>query len=87
MSELNPIEQSMLCGVILVAFVGLIYALWLWRDTVRRNKGTKAALFHTLRRPPTLEMTRYPMHGILAMDTQQPALMSAIYMWMTERSP
>jgi K(+)-stimulated pyrophosphate-energized sodium pump len=31
----------MLWGVIVVAFVGLLYALWLWRDTVRRDKGTK----------------------------------------------
>ncbi len=41
MSELNAIEQSMLWGVILVAFVGLLYALWLWRDTIRRDKGAK----------------------------------------------
>ncbi|HEY77088.1 MAG TPA: sodium-translocating pyrophosphatase [Thermoflexia bacterium] len=41
MSELSVIEQSMLWGVIVVAFVGLLYALWLWRDTVRRDKGTK----------------------------------------------
>jgi len=40
-SELSVIEQSMLWGVIVVAFVGLLYALWLWRDTVRRDKGTK----------------------------------------------
>ncbi len=40
-SELNPIEHEMLWGVIVVAFVGLAYALWLWRDTMRRDKGTK----------------------------------------------
>jgi phosphohistidine swiveling domain-containing protein len=31
----------MLWGVIVVAFAGLVYALWLWRDTIRRDKGTK----------------------------------------------
>ncbi|HHS96352.1 MAG TPA: sodium-translocating pyrophosphatase [Chloroflexi bacterium] len=31
----------MLWGVIVVAFIGLLYALWLWRDTIRRDKGTK----------------------------------------------
>ena len=41
MSELSVVEQSMLWGVIVVAFIGLLYALWLWRDTIRRDKGTK----------------------------------------------
>jgi len=39
-SELNAIERSMIWGVIVVAFAGLIYALWLWRDTIRRDKGS-----------------------------------------------
>lgn len=30
----------MLWGVIAVAFISLVYAYWLWRDTVRRDKGT-----------------------------------------------
>jgi K(+)-stimulated pyrophosphate-energized sodium pump len=40
-SELSPVEQGMLFGVIAVAFIGLLYALWLWRDTVRRDKGSR----------------------------------------------
>jgi K(+)-stimulated pyrophosphate-energized sodium pump len=32
----------MLWGVIAVAFISLIYAYWLWRDTLRRDKGTPA---------------------------------------------
>ena len=40
MNELNPTEQSLLWGVIVVAFVSLAYAYWLWRDTMRRDKGT-----------------------------------------------
>ncbi|HSR32075.1 MAG TPA: sodium-translocating pyrophosphatase, partial [Anaerolineae bacterium] len=40
MSELSGFEQAMLWGVIAVAFVSLLYAWWLWRDTVRRGKGT-----------------------------------------------
>ncbi|MBC7258518.1 MAG: sodium-translocating pyrophosphatase [Chloroflexi bacterium] len=32
----------MLFGVIGVAFLSLLYAYWLWRDTVRRDKGTPA---------------------------------------------
>ncbi len=42
MRELSAFEQSMLWGVIIVAFISLIYAYWLWRDTVRRDKGTPA---------------------------------------------
>jgi K(+)-stimulated pyrophosphate-energized sodium pump len=30
----------MLWGVIVVAFISLVYAYWLWRDTMRRDKGT-----------------------------------------------
>jgi K(+)-stimulated pyrophosphate-energized sodium pump len=29
----------MLIGVIVVAFISLLYAYWLWRDTLRRDKG------------------------------------------------
>jgi len=39
--ELSILEQSMLYGVIATAILGLIYALWLWRDTVRRDKGSR----------------------------------------------
>ena len=42
MAELNSLEQGMLWGVIVVAFVSLVYAYWLWRDTLRRDKGTEA---------------------------------------------
>jgi len=41
-SALSPLEQGMLFGVIGVAFLSLLYAYWLWRDTVRRDKGTPA---------------------------------------------
>jgi len=41
MSELAPIEQLMLKGVIGVAFAALIYAIWLWRQTIRQDKGTE----------------------------------------------
>ena len=41
MSELNSIEQKMLIVVLLVAFVSLIYAIWLWLDTIKRDKGTQ----------------------------------------------
>jgi K(+)-stimulated pyrophosphate-energized sodium pump len=40
MAELQPLEQSMLWGVIVVAFISLAYAYWLWRDTLRREKGS-----------------------------------------------
>jgi K(+)-stimulated pyrophosphate-energized sodium pump len=40
MSELNTSEQAMLWGVIVVAFISLAYAYWLWRDTMRRDKGS-----------------------------------------------
>jgi K(+)-stimulated pyrophosphate-energized sodium pump len=42
MAELSGLEQGMLCGVIAVAFISLAYAYWLWRDTLRRDKGTPA---------------------------------------------
>jgi K(+)-stimulated pyrophosphate-energized sodium pump len=42
MSELSSLEQTMLWGVIVVAFISLIYAYWLWRDTLRRDKGSEA---------------------------------------------
>jgi K(+)-stimulated pyrophosphate-energized sodium pump len=40
MNELNSSEQVMLWGVIGVAFVSLAYAYWLWRDTMKRDKGS-----------------------------------------------
>jgi len=40
MNELSIIEQKMLLVVIGVAFVSLIYSIWLWRDTVKRDRGT-----------------------------------------------
>ncbi len=42
MSELIGLEQGMLWGVIAVAFISLVYAYWLWRDTLRRDKGSEA---------------------------------------------
>jgi len=42
MAELSGLEQSMLWGVIVVAFISLAYAYWLWRDTLRRDKGNEA---------------------------------------------
>jgi K(+)-stimulated pyrophosphate-energized sodium pump len=41
MNELSATEQGMLWGVIVVAFISLLYAYWLWRDTLRRDKGTE----------------------------------------------
>lgn len=41
MKELSTLEQGMLYGVIATAIAGLLYALWLWRDTVRRDKGSQ----------------------------------------------
>ena len=41
MKELSTLEQGMLYGVIATAIIGLLYALWLWRDTVRRDKGSQ----------------------------------------------
>jgi K(+)-stimulated pyrophosphate-energized sodium pump len=42
MADLSGLEQGMLWGVIVVAFISLAYAYWLWRDTLRRDKGTPA---------------------------------------------
>jgi K(+)-stimulated pyrophosphate-energized sodium pump len=42
MRELSGLEQSLLWGVIVVAFISLAYAYWLWRNTLRRDKGTPA---------------------------------------------
>jgi len=42
MAELSSLEVGMLWGVIVVAFISLAYAVWLWRDTVRRDKGSEA---------------------------------------------
>ncbi|MBN1314290.1 MAG: sodium/proton-translocating pyrophosphatase, partial [Anaerolineales bacterium] len=39
MKELNSTEQALMWGVIVVAFISLLYAWWLWRDTLRRKKG------------------------------------------------
>ncbi len=41
MTELSATEQGMLWGVIVVALISLIYAYWLWRDTLKRDKGTE----------------------------------------------
>jgi K(+)-stimulated pyrophosphate-energized sodium pump len=41
MSALSSGEQLMLWGVIVVAFISLIYAWWLWRNTIRRDKGSE----------------------------------------------
>ncbi len=41
MNELVLAEQWMLWGVIGVALLSLIYAFWLWRDTIRQDKGSK----------------------------------------------
>ncbi len=41
MKELNSTEQAMMWGVIVVAFISLAYAWWLWRDTLRRGKGSQ----------------------------------------------
>ena len=42
MAGLNSLEVGMLWGVIVVALISLAYAVWLWRDTVRRDKGSEA---------------------------------------------
>jgi K(+)-stimulated pyrophosphate-energized sodium pump len=41
-TALNSLERGLLYGVVGVAFVSLLYAYWLWRDTVRRDKGSEA---------------------------------------------
>ncbi|MGD8625161.1 MAG: sodium-translocating pyrophosphatase [Anaerolineae bacterium] len=40
MANLDSLEQGMLWGVIVVAFISLAYAYWLWRDTLSHDKGT-----------------------------------------------
>jgi K(+)-stimulated pyrophosphate-energized sodium pump len=44
MAELSSREQTMLWGVIAVAIISLLYAYWLWRDTLRRDTGTEEML-------------------------------------------
>jgi K(+)-stimulated pyrophosphate-energized sodium pump len=44
MATLSRGEQGMLWGVIAVAFISLAYAYWLWRDTLRHDKGDEAML-------------------------------------------
>jgi len=41
MNELSLFEQLMLKGVIGVSFVSLVYAIWLWRQTISFDKGTE----------------------------------------------
>ena len=41
MNELSILEQTMLWGVIGVAFSALLYALWLWKKTSSEDKGTE----------------------------------------------
>jgi K(+)-stimulated pyrophosphate-energized sodium pump len=40
MNELNIVEQWMIRGVIAVAIISLIYAYWLWKDTLSYSKGS-----------------------------------------------
>jgi K(+)-stimulated pyrophosphate-energized sodium pump len=39
MRELSSLEATMLYAVLGVAFLSLLYAFWLWRDTLRRKKA------------------------------------------------
>ena len=41
MNELNSNEQYMLWGVMVVAFISLVYAYWLWKQTIAKDKGTQ----------------------------------------------
>lgn len=41
MNELSFFEQTLLKGVVGVAFAALIYAVWLWRQTISFDKGTE----------------------------------------------
>ena len=41
MNQLDSSEQVMLLGVLVVAFISLVYAYWLWRDTMARDKGSQ----------------------------------------------
>jgi K(+)-stimulated pyrophosphate-energized sodium pump len=51
MSEVTPQEATMLFGVIGVAIVSLLYAVWLWRDTLRRRKagGVMLEVWHAIK--------------------------------------
>jgi len=40
-AALNSFEQALLVGVLVVALASLLYAYWLWRDTLRRDKGSE----------------------------------------------
>ena len=40
MKDLAPTEQWMLIGVISTAILSLIYAFWLWKNTIKHDKGT-----------------------------------------------
>jgi K(+)-stimulated pyrophosphate-energized sodium pump len=52
MNELSSIEQLMLFGVIGVALTSLGYAYWLWKDTLRHDKGNAKmqAIWQAIRR-------------------------------------
>ncbi len=41
MAGLGSLEQGLLWGVVAVALVSLFYAWWLWRSTLRQDKGTE----------------------------------------------
>jgi len=41
MSELNAFEQTMIWGVIVTAFVSLLYALWLYSNVMKNDKGSE----------------------------------------------
>jgi K(+)-stimulated pyrophosphate-energized sodium pump len=43
MSDLTSIEQFFIWGVVGVAGISLLYAIWLWRQTVNQDKGTEEA--------------------------------------------
>lgn len=43
MSDLTSIEQLFLWGVVGVAGISLLYAVWLWRQTIAQDKGTEKA--------------------------------------------
>jgi len=41
MNELSNLEQLMILGVLTVAFISLFYAIWLWRNIQRFEKGNE----------------------------------------------
>lgn len=41
MNELNALEQLMLKGVITIALISLAYAFWLWKNTIKHDKGNE----------------------------------------------